>query len=135
MYKLSDKSYDILQHADIRLVRVVFRTLLTYDISVICSYRDEDAQNDAYNNGYSYVQYPNSPHNRKPAFAIDLRPYPYPETFVRECNQEMAAHVLRAAEREEVRLRWGGLFLDAKDRLWIDAAHFELADWRWLDGK
>lgn len=52
---------------------------LVSDISVACGYRGEAEQNDAYRRGASKTPWPRSKHNKVPALAVDLWPYPLPD--------------------------------------------------------
>lgn len=42
----------------------------------MCGNRGEEAQTEAFENGYSKVQFPNSKHNSLPSMAVDSVPYP-----------------------------------------------------------
>lgn len=46
------------------------------DITVLCGYRGEAAQNKAFREGKSKLLYPHSKHNRTPSRAVDIAPYP-----------------------------------------------------------
>lgn len=46
------------------------------DITVLCGYRGEAAQNKAFREGKSKLLYPHSKHNRVPSMAVDIAPYP-----------------------------------------------------------
>lgn len=61
-------------HIDIR--KVCEQLIKTYDFSVVCGYRDQPAQEDAYKAGKSKVRFPHSAHNKRPSLAVDLVPYP-----------------------------------------------------------
>jgi peptidoglycan L-alanyl-D-glutamate endopeptidase CwlK len=45
------------------------------DITVVCGYRGEEEQNEAYNEGKSGLKFPNSKHNHSPSSAVDIAPY------------------------------------------------------------
>ena len=72
-------------HPDLqRLIVVVAKGVdegdLTYagitDIAVLCGYRGEAEQNKAVADGTSETPWPKSKHNRVPADAVDVVPYP-----------------------------------------------------------
>lgn len=71
-------------HADLqRLVKAVAEgvdagDLAPYvnDVTVLCGYRGEAEQNAAFSSGASKLRWPASKHNRVPAEAVDLAPYP-----------------------------------------------------------
>ncbi len=91
------------------------------DFSVIWGHRGEDAQNKAYNDGFSKVQWPNSKHNSNPSRAVDIVPYPGGFKNKDKAFYLMATHVYRAASKLGVGLSWGGHWRNFKD-----LAHFEL---------
>lgn len=47
-----------------------------HDITVLCGYRGKEEQNQAVANGASKTPWPLSHHNRVPADAVDVVPYP-----------------------------------------------------------
>lgn len=46
------------------------------DITVLCGYRGRDAQEKAFADGASKLHWPDSKHNKTPALAVDIAPYP-----------------------------------------------------------
>jgi peptidoglycan L-alanyl-D-glutamate endopeptidase CwlK len=73
----------------------------TYDITIVCGYRGEAEQNKAYLLGKSKLKFPKSAHNKRPAIAVDV--YPYPVSFKDpkhiEKFKEMRSVVHATAER------------------------------------
>lgn len=47
-----------------------------HDITVICGFRGEREQNQAFADGTSETPWPRSKHNREPSDAVDVAPYP-----------------------------------------------------------
>lgn len=47
-----------------------------FDCTIVCGYRDKEAQDKAFKDGFSKVKFPNSKHNRHPSNAVDCVPYP-----------------------------------------------------------
>jgi len=47
-----------------------------YPVHVTCGYRNETDQNLAFEQGNSKLKYPESRHNKKPSFAVDIVPDP-----------------------------------------------------------
>lgn len=94
-----------------------------YDFSCIEGHRNQGKQNHYFSIGTSTVKWPNSKHNSQPSRAADC--IPYPDGFDAEDSTfyEMATHILGAASRVGVRLKWGGHWKNFKD-----LAHFELMD-------
>ena len=61
-------------HSDLQ---TLFNFVIEYfDCAVICGHRTKEAQDEAFDNGFSKVQYPNSKHNSDPSMAVDVVPYP-----------------------------------------------------------
>lgn len=104
-----------------KLQLVLNETIKHYDSSCIWGYRDRKTQDAAYADGYSQLRWPRSKHNRKPSRAFDLIPYPngFKATTLQFYIQ--ATHVLRAASKVGVSIKWGGHWRSLKD-----LAHFEL---------
>ncbi len=76
MPKFSKRSKNNLAQAHPLLQKLFNEVIKHEDCSVICGYRGENEQNDAFKAGNSKLQYPASKHNRKPSLAVDVTPYP-----------------------------------------------------------
>ena len=46
-----------------------------FDCTIVCGYRDKEAQNKAYMDGKSQVRWANSKHNKTPSMAVDVAPF------------------------------------------------------------
>lgn len=58
-------------------LEVLFNYVIAhFDCTIICGHRDQISQDEAFDNGFSKVQYPDSKHNKKPSMAVDAVPYP-----------------------------------------------------------
>ena len=119
-------------HPDlITLFNVVIKT---FDCKVICGHRGKIAQNNAFINGLSKVQWPNSKHNRKPSMAADVVPYPI-DWMDLPRMKFFAGYVLGIAQRlfDEGKmthkvisgLDWDG-DTELKDTTFKDHPHFQL---------
>lgn len=108
-------------HPDLQ--RVLDEAIKHFDFSVIWGHRSKEHQDRAFEDGYSKVKWPNSKHNATPSRAFDVIPYPGGFSNSDEVFTEMATHILGAASKCGVRLRWGGHW-----RTFKDLAHFELMD-------
>jgi len=108
-------------HPDLQ--RVVRRVALERAIRVLVGHRNEVDQHAAYVHKFSRVDWPNSPHNRRPAMAVDIAPMPIDWKDV-AAFAAMGEAMLAAAEELGVELRWGRDFKGLAD--W---PHFELAGW------
>lgn len=87
------------------------------DITVLCGYRGEKEQNEAFRIGTSKLQYPKSKHNKVPALAVDLAPYPLDWKNVK-AFEALRKYTLDLASRMHIRIRvisW-------------DLPHFELVE-------
>lgn len=101
-----------------------------FDIAVTDSHRGEQLQNEAFARGSSQLRWPESKHNKIPAQAGHLDPYPidYGQTH----RYYVLAGVVFAAAHEvgyEHRLRWGGDWdrdFDLEEETFRDLAHWEI---------
>ena len=76
MPKFSTSSMQKLRTCDPEL-QILFNYVIRYfDCKVIWGERDKEAQNEAFAEGFSTVQYPNSNHNSSPSEAADAVPWP-----------------------------------------------------------
>lgn len=100
------------------------------DVSLICGHRDEATQNMLYP-AYTKVRWPDGKHNSYPSSAVDLRPYPYPDTTaeVREQLSYIAGRAIQWAQDQGITLRWGGDWNrngSILDNNFDDLFHFEV---------
>jgi peptidoglycan L-alanyl-D-glutamate endopeptidase CwlK len=104
----------------------MYEAIKVTDFSVICGFRGEKEQNEAYARGHSKLKWPQSKHNQTPSMAVDIVPYPI------DWNDELRFRTLGAVVKEiwsqlppEKRagyaLIWGGDFKNFRD-----LPHFEL---------
>lgn len=140
MARFSLTSLGRLVTCDPRLVRLFDRVVETFDCTIVEGHRGKDAQNRAYDDGKSELQWPDGNHNKVPSSAVDAAPwYPglgivwnHPDPrVVRENATLFAGFVLATAREMGVRLRWGGDWngnWDTSDNNFDDLWHFELVD-------
>ena len=76
MPTFSKLSLERLATCDQRLQDVCHAAIKRIDFSVLCGFRNEKDQNDAFERGFSKVKWPKSRHNKQPSQAVDLAPYP-----------------------------------------------------------
>jgi peptidoglycan L-alanyl-D-glutamate endopeptidase CwlK len=116
----SSHSLKQLSTCDIRLQEIMNRAIVEIDFSVICGFRNEQDQNEAFDNGYSKLKWPKSKHNFFPSCAVDIAPYPIRWTdtvrFV-----ELSKVIKRIAGELLVDIIWGGDWVK-----FIDMPHYEL---------
>lgn len=76
MPKFGKRSTERLLTCDPQLQEIMQEVVKIMDIKVLCGERSEEAQNKAYEEGNSKLQYPQSKHNSSPSKAVDVVPYP-----------------------------------------------------------
>ena len=110
-------------------IQQVFKEVVKhYDCSIVCGYRGEKEQNQAYDKGNSKVKYPKGRHNKFPSNAVDVAPYPI-DWADRDGFILFAGFVLGVASQKGINLRWGGDWdgdFDLSDNQFDDLVHFEL---------
>ena len=110
------------------LAKVIMEATKLFPLMVVCGYRDENAQNEAFASGASKQRWPNSKHNTKPSLAVDISPIPYETTNVKKLTY-IAGHIMAIAHQMGIKLRWGGDFnmnLNPADDNFQDLYHFEI---------
>jgi len=76
MPTFSKASKEKLEGCDPNL-QILFNYVIKYfDCTIVCGERGETAQNKAFADGFSTVQYPRSKHNSSPSEAVDCVPWP-----------------------------------------------------------
>lgn len=120
MPKFSKVSEERLATCDPRLQKVAREVIKRIDFVVLCGHRGQEAQNEAVAAGKSKLRWPNSLHNRTPAAAMDLAPYPldWQDT---DGFKKLAGVILQVAHELGIAMDWGGNFAHLKD---LD--HFQL---------
>ncbi len=138
MSRVAGKSLAVLNGADPRLQEVVHAASEIMDLSVLCSIRTQQEQDEAFANKKSKLKWPNSKHNLKPgqthSKAVDIIPYYADGLGSYDWNDHLAfarlAGVMFAvAKSKGVKLRWGGDFDRdgrSKDETFLDLPHFEI---------
>lgn len=75
MPSFSIESVNKLKQADLKLQTLLNEAIKYIDFTIVCTYRGEKEQNEAYNKGNSKLQFPKSKHNSMPSKAVDIAPY------------------------------------------------------------
>lgn len=135
MPKFSRTSRERLESCDIRLQNIFNEVIKRWDCSIICGHRSEYDQNRAYKTGNSRLMFPKSKHNSSPSVAIDVAPYPIDWNDV-IAFAHFAGYVIRVAEDQGIKLRWGGDWDGDKfnkDQSFNDLPHFEIIEWKNMD--
>lgn len=128
MNKWSNTSKERLEQCDERLQALAEAVLQIHDCSVLTGHRSENAQNQAYVEGYSSIQWPNSKHNKLPSLAIDLAPFPIDWENTKRFYY-FAGIVMGVAKQMNLPIRWGGdwdMDNDLDDSNFLDLVHFEI---------
>lgn len=117
---LSQKSREKLNTCDAQLVALVRAMSEEMDLVVLCGFRGQKEQDEAFANNKSKVQYPNSKHNKLPSLAVDIAPSPIDWNnlglFIK-----MGELAKRKAKELGINIRWGGDFATLRDFV-----HFEI---------
>jgi peptidoglycan LD-endopeptidase CwlK len=78
----------------------------TVDCAVLCGFRDQEQQNKEYDEGDSKLKWPKSKHNKKPALAVDVVPYPV-DWKNEKRFYHFAGYVQAVADRLGIKVKWG----------------------------
>ena len=129
-YPLSKRGRERFSKLHPDLQNIITEYLYYKDLSVICTYRGKEEQEEAYRKGNSRAKFGQSPHNFNPARAVDIIPYPVPMKNNQWDNNskewdEQAELFLKIAKEKGIKITWGGNFT----RL-VDKPHFELTNWK-----
>ena len=128
MPKFSNRSLARLSTVHKDLQEIFYAVIKYFDCSILCGHRIEEAQNLAYDSGFSKFKWPESLHNMTPALAIDVAPYPINwEDYNR--FYYFAGFVQGIASQQGIKLRYGGDWdrdTEVRDQNFYDLVHFEL---------
>lgn len=121
MKKFGKKSADKLRSCHKDLILLCESVLQEMDITILCGFRGEVEQNEAYNTGKSKLNFPQSKHNKSPSLAVDVAPYPIDWSDV-EKFKKMCLLFEEHAEKLGIDIRLG------RDFSFRDYVHFELKE-------
>lgn len=136
MNHFSDTSKERLKTCHRDLQTLFAHVIQEFDCSIVCGHRDKEAQDKAFAEGKSKLQYPQSKHNRTPSWAVDAAPYE--KDHIDWSKSQMIAfafYVKGVADRLYItgvmshRVRLGADWNqnnDIDDETFLDAPHFEL---------
>lgn len=125
--KVYSEVHPVLQHYLDRVLQEVA------DISLICGHRGQAEQDEAYEDGFSKVRWPNGAHNQLPSLAVDLQPYPKPRHTHKmyQALGYIGGRLVQMAAEDGIIIRWGGDWDrdgDILDQTFDDLFHFEIVD-------
>ena len=127
-YKFSNRSASTLMqcHYDLQLL---FREVIKHaDCTILCGHRGRAEQNNAYHEGRSKLEFPESKHNGIPSLAVDVAPYPI-DWNNKEGFYYFAGVVKGIASQLKIEIVWGGDWdgdSNLHDQSFMDLPHFEL---------
>lgn len=113
-------------HEDLQ--RLFGEVIKHYDCTILCGHRGEEEQNEAFRQGRSQLQFPQSKHNSLPSIAVDVAPYPI-DWDNRSRFYHFGGLVLGISIGMGIPIRWGGdwdMDTDLNDQSFFDLPHFEL---------
>lgn len=132
MPHFSDKSLARLNTCDLRLQNIMREAIEVSDFSILCGHRDKATQDQVFKDGMSQLRWPDSRHNKTPALAVDVAPYPiqWPDAE-NDSKYEHASRmgrfyflaglIMGIAHKHDIGITWGGAW-----RRFKDYGHFEL---------
>jgi hypothetical protein len=105
-------------HPDIQ--RLMNEVIKRVDITILCGHRGEVEQNAAFKNHTSQLKWPRGKHNKTPALAVDIAPYPV--DWDDEPGFYSLAVIVKCIAMElKIPIKWGGDWESFKD-----LPHYEL---------
>jgi len=111
-----------------RLQDVFLEVIKGYDCSILCGFRNEEDQDEAFHTGRSQKKWPDGRHNKAPSNAVDVAPWPI-DWNNKKRFYHFAGYVKGVADKMGIKLRWGGDWdsdNDLDDQSLFDLVHFEL---------
>lgn len=131
MFSFSQQSLDNLAECDPQLQELFNEVIKYFDCSVICGFRNEKDQHEAFLEGFSETDWPDSKHNSTPSKAVDVVPY-YSDRISREkaANHYFFAGFVKAvALLKGIKIRCGADWNgdnDTTNQALKDPCHFEV---------
>lgn len=130
MPSFSARSIKELQTCNPKLQRLFNEVILHYDCTIICGFRGEQAQHEAFRSGRSKLDWPHGKHNRFPSMAVDVMPFP-----IRWNDEKRLRHfigfVQATAIQMGIKVRSGHDWdndMDLDEHTFKDGPHWELIE-------
>lgn len=130
MPAFGEKSKERLAECDERLQNLFNEVIKGFDCIIICGQRGQEAQEQAFEQGYTQLHYPNSKHNVAPSRAVDVMPYPVNYADLKR-NYYFVGYVRGIAEKIGIKIRIGAdwnMNGVITDQTFIDLPHVELIE-------
>lgn len=127
-YKFGKGSVEKLTQAHDAWSLILGDVLQFMDITVTCTHRGKEEQNEAFAQKKSKLQWPESKHNTLPSIAVDVVPYPIDWKNTKRFGY-MAGLIIACAKARGYTVRWGGDWDsdgETEDQNFHDLPHFEL---------
>ena len=123
MAKLSNNSKKTLSTCDEKIQLLMNEAIkeTPVDFSIVCGYRGEKEQNEAFKNGFSKLKFPQGKHNKNPSIAVDVVPYPEMWDASNEKWLKLSEHIKKTAAKIGIKIKWGGDW-----KTFVDKPHWEL---------
>jgi hypothetical protein len=128
MSKFNDYSNNLLEQVHPDLQRLFRDVVSEFDCTVLCGWRGQAEQDEAYRTKMSKLKWPYSKHNKYPATAIDVIPYPLDWKDINRMYY-FAGYVKAKAKSLNIKIIWGGDWdgdTKVNDQSFIDLPHWEL---------
>lgn len=107
----STTSKQRLETAHPDLQRLFNEVIKHWDCTIVCGFRNEHDQNEAYEKGFSNVKWPDGRHNTIPSDAVDVAPY---DRTINDINwddierfKQFGFFVLGVAAGMGIKITWG----------------------------
>jgi peptidoglycan LD-endopeptidase CwlK len=131
MPKFSQRSLDQLDTIHPTLREILEEAIKVSDFIVLEGHRGEEAQNKAFREGRSKIQWPKGNHNKSPSTAADIAPVPidWDSKHAGKKFAFLAGIVTGVAATKGVKIRWGGDWDgdgQMNDQSFHDLPHVEL---------
>lgn len=130
MPRFSQRSKDALATAHPDLQRLFNEVIQHFDCIVLEGHRGKEKQERMVREGKSQLHFPLSKHNKDPARAVDVAPYPI-DWNDKERFYAFGGFVLGVAAMLDIEICWGGDWdqdTEVHDQSFFDLPHFELAE-------
>lgn len=122
MYKLGKSSIEKLKTCRDELILLISTAIIEspIDFSVVCGKRGEKEQNEAFNNGYSTLKYPQSKHNNNPSKAVDIIPFLNKYNATEKEWEVLTNHIKLTAKKLNIKINCGIDWKSFKDKTHIE---------------
>jgi len=127
-FSLASKTKLLTCHPELQ--RLFNEVIKHWDCQILEGHRGKEAQNKAFKEGNSKLQWPKGKHNKLPSLAVDVAPYPIDwkdtQRFI-----YFAGFVLGVAAMLNIKVRYGGDWdsdTQMTDERFRDLVHWEIVE-------